>query len=91
MGGRIVRSQAEQLQAAISYFRIDEKSIRSEAPAAASESKPNLREAVLARAPHMKAPRPAKAPRQVRNGGFDLDLGESQDELDGEFTRRGAA
>jgi len=79
-------SQAEQLQAAISYFRIDEKSARAEAPVSSQpKAKPNLRAAVLAKAPHMQ---PRKA---AGNGGFDLDLDDSQDDLDGEFTRRGAA
>ncbi len=76
-------SQAEQLQEAISYFRVDEKQTRSEAAQAAKSAK--LRDAVIKKAPHMQQ----KAPHS--KGGFDLDLGEGQDDLDGEFTRRGAA
>jgi methyl-accepting chemotaxis protein len=83
-------SQAEQLQTAISYFRIDEKSLRTEAPAgAATKATSRLREAVMTKAPHMQ-PKAASRPVPTK-GGFDLDLGENQDELDGEFTRRGAA
>ncbi|HEY9009492.1 MAG TPA: methyl-accepting chemotaxis protein, partial [Devosia sp.] len=84
-------SQAEQLQAAISYFRLDQKSVQAEPIPATSRSKPNLRAAVLAKAPHMQPHRPAASPKTAGNGGFDLDLGDSHDELDGEFTRRGAA
>ena len=40
----------------------------------------------MAKAPHMQPRKPA-----AKNGGFDLDLDDSQDDLDGEFTRRGAA
>jgi methyl-accepting chemotaxis protein len=84
-------SQAEQLQAAISYFRIDEKSLQAEAKMVAHpKAKANLREQVLAKAPHMQ-PRKATSKPAASKGGFDLDLGEGQDDLDGEFTRRGAA
>ena len=73
-------SQAEQLQAAIGYFRIDARDLGS------ARTDKTLRDAVLTKAPHMKARKTTKP-----SGGFDLDLGESQDDLDGEFTRRGAA
>nr|WP_230989553.1 methyl-accepting chemotaxis protein [Devosia faecipullorum] len=79
-------SQAEQLQSAISYFRIDAGAapLAAHAPARNAE----LKQAILAQAPHMK-PRKAKA---NQGGGFDLDLGGGDhDDLDGEFTRRGAA
>jgi methyl-accepting chemotaxis protein len=79
-------SQAEQLQSAISYFRIDERLLRNDAPTPAKATA-RLRDAVLTKAPHMH-PRKAAKPT---SGGFDLDLGESQDDLDSEFTRRGAA
>jgi methyl-accepting chemotaxis protein len=82
-------SQAEQLQAAISYFRVDQNSVRAEAPAVAQpKSKANLRAAVMAKAPHMQ---PRKTAKVGGSGGFDLDLDDSHDDLDGEFTRRGAA
>ena len=81
-------SQAEQLQTAISYFRIDEKALLDAAPVAPRKTAA-LRKAVIAKAPHMQ-PRNAVAKAQG-SGGFDLDLGEGQDDLDGEFTRRGAA
>ncbi|HEY9009770.1 MAG TPA: methyl-accepting chemotaxis protein, partial [Devosia sp.] len=80
-------SQAEQLQAAISYFRIDQQSTRTERAAAGGKAAA-LREAVMSKSPHMQPRKQAKA---ASTGGFDLDLGDSQDELDDEFTRRGAA
>ena len=73
-------SQAEQLQAAIGYFRIDQRDLGS------ARADKTLRDAVLTKAPHMKARKATKP-----GGGFDLDLGETQDDLDGEFSRRGAA
>lgn len=83
-------SQAEQLQAAISYFRIDSSSM----PAAAnrSDAKPSgdLKQAILAKAPHM-APRKGGKAKATNSGGFDLDLDDGQDDLDAEFSRRGAA
>jgi methyl-accepting chemotaxis protein len=81
-------SQAEQLQSAISYFRIDERSTHGEA-VARTKGKPNLRQAVMAKAPHMQPKKPAN--KAAAGGGFDLDLGEGQDDLDGDFTRRNAA
>jgi methyl-accepting chemotaxis protein len=84
-------SQAEQLQSAISYFRIDERqATRAEAPAAlVRPPKSNLREKVMASAPHMAPRKPVS--RKTSSGGFDLDLDDGHDELDGEFTLRGAA
>jgi methyl-accepting chemotaxis protein len=85
-------SQAEQLQAAISYFRID----ASSAPMAAerSEAKPaaDLKQAILAKAPHMAPRKPAaKAkPKASNSGGFDLDLDDGHDDLDADFSRRSA-
>ncbi|MBO9590130.1 MAG: HAMP domain-containing protein [Devosia sp.] len=83
-------SQAEQLQAAISYFRVDAASAAAlhAAQPAKKAAKRDLRSAVMATAPHMaKAPVRSKA----NSGGFDLDLDEGSDDLDGEFSRRGAA
>ncbi len=83
-------SQAEQLQAAISYFRIDAGQLQVEA---ANDRAPgrakvaHLREEIMAKSPHL-ARKPA---RRASSGGFDLDLDEHHDELDAEFTRRGAA
>ncbi|WEJ58314.1 methyl-accepting chemotaxis protein [Devosia sp. FJ2-5-3] len=81
-------SQAEQLQSAISYFRLNAKNVAALAPprAPARSAKRDLRAAVLASAPHMKG---QPAPRS--QGGFDLDLDSGADDLDGEFSRRGAA
>jgi len=87
-------SQAEQLQSAISYFRIDQSqaqhTVASYArPAhAGPAAKSPLHAAVLAAAPHMTR---KPAARASGKGGFDLDLADSHDELDAEFTRRGAA
>ncbi|UYQ72051.1 methyl-accepting chemotaxis protein [Pelagibacterium flavum] len=83
-------SQAEQLQAAIGYFRIDANAVPAPANSVSAPSaKPDLKREIMARAPHMtKAPAKASA---SSGGGFDLDLGEGQDELDGQFSRRGAA
>ncbi len=77
--------QADQLQTAISYFRIDEAETsrpqRQSKPAAAAK-KPSLREAVMAKAPHMQ-----KRHEKV-SGGFELDLNDDGDDLDAQFTRR---
>jgi methyl-accepting chemotaxis protein len=86
-------SQAEQLQAAISYFRIDGRAEQaSAAPAhakvkAKSSSSKDLREAIMASAPHVAARKSAKS----NGGGFDLDMDDGHDELDGDFSRRSAA
>jgi methyl-accepting chemotaxis protein len=76
--------QADQLQSAISYFRIDESAVAVPHKAVRTSKKPSLREAVMAKAPHMKSKRPAA----VSGGGFDLDLADDADDLDAEFTRR---
>lgn len=78
--------QAEQLQSAISYFRIDGN--ERQAPTRAKQSNAGMRNAILAKAPHMAPRKPAKV---SNGGGFDLDLDDSHDSLDGEFSRRGAA
>ncbi|HWU19105.1 MAG TPA: methyl-accepting chemotaxis protein [Devosia sp.] len=82
-------SQAEQLQSAIGYFRV-EGSLHAPAnetvPVAAKpKAKKSLRDEVMAQAPHMARSKPRPS------GGFDLDLDDGHDELDSEFTRRGAA
>ena len=83
-------SQAEQLQTAISYFRISAGS--SGQAAAPAKARAGLREAIMANAPQMSEAKPAKpAKRNGKGGGFDLDLDDGHDELDGDFTRRGAA
>ena len=85
-------SQAEQLQAAISYFRVDNSQMQLE-PANDRVKKAkvaHLRDEIMAKAPHM-AQRKAPARRAASSGGFDLDLDDGHDELDGEFSRRGAA
>jgi methyl-accepting chemotaxis protein len=86
-------SQAEQLQSAISYFRIDASSAAANDTASANAE---LKAAILAKAPHMtakaKPSKPARAKaKSGAGGGFDLDMGDAGDDLDGDFTRRGAA
>jgi methyl-accepting chemotaxis protein len=84
-------SQAEQLQAAISYFRIDSAAALAPANDAAT-GKADLKSAILAKAPHMAPRKPARAKsKSGSGGGFDLDMGDAEDDLDGDFTRRGAA
>jgi methyl-accepting chemotaxis protein len=82
-------SQAEQLQAAISYFRIDSSSIA--AAANRTEAAPDLKQAIMAKAPHMAPRKPAAKGKAASSGGFDLDLDDGQDDLDADFSRRGAA
>jgi methyl-accepting chemotaxis protein len=84
-------SQAEQLQSAISYFRID-ASQQARVPVAANDrvagrSKvAHIREELMVKAPHMKK----KAPARASGGGFDLELDDTGDDLDAEFSRRSA-
>ena len=80
--------QAESLQSAISYFRIDETPRPTSAAPATSD---DLREAVLAKAPQMKKTKVSSRKAEIKGGGFDIALEEGPDELDTEFTRRGAA
>jgi len=44
----------------------------------------------MASAPHMNTGS-ASTRTKLNSGGFDLDLDGASDDLDGEFTRRGAA
>jgi methyl-accepting chemotaxis protein len=82
-------SQAEQLQAAISYFRIQtNQGTQIVAPAQGRVARSGLRDAILANAPQMGETKPV---RNGKGGGFDLKLEDGHDELDSEFTRRGAA
>jgi methyl-accepting chemotaxis protein len=88
-------SQAEQLQSAISFFRID---ACQQAYAPANDHAPvkgksaKIREELMAKSPHLKPLRkPAPKRAASASGGFDLDLDPQQDELDAEFSRRGAA
>ncbi|SFV38356.1 methyl-accepting chemotaxis protein [Devosia crocina] len=83
-------SQAEQLQAAISYFRLDATATAALAVQPLKKpAKRDLRSAVMASAPHMSSASVARA--KANSGGFDLDLDGGSDDLDGEFSRRGAA
>jgi methyl-accepting chemotaxis protein len=87
-------SQAEQLQSAISYFRIDASAAPGTPVAAndASARKADLKAQIMAKAPHMAGRKPAKAKASASStGGFDLDMGDGVDDLDAEFSRRGAA
>jgi methyl-accepting chemotaxis protein len=84
--------QAAQLQNAISYFRIEaSREAAVDAPSKPATRRSNaIRSEIMAKAPHM-APRARPAARANGNGGFDLDIDDAGDELDSEFTRRGAA
>ncbi len=85
-------SQAEELQAAIAYFKLEE-AFRAKPEAskkivhhavvhhAQHPGADSLRTAVMSTAPHMQ--------KNVATGGFDLDMGDADDELDSEFTRNG--
>ncbi|MDB5588454.1 MAG: methyl-accepting chemotaxis receptor [Devosia sp.] len=82
-------SQAEQLQSAISYFRLDEHHTGAApvmAPVKARASTAALRQAIAAKAPHT-----VRKAAPANTGGFDLDLEDGHDALDGEFSRRTAA
>src|SRR5690606_17115294 len=80
-------SQAEQLQAAIGYFRLSgDSSAPAGVPSAALPARRNIKQQILAVAPHM-----APKSRPANSGGFDIDLGAGEDEFDAEFSRRGAA
>lgn len=87
-------NQAEQLQATISYFRLDEEVRATGTPARGparragitpSEGR-ELRQTLMT-APHMTRSKMAGA----QGGGFSLDMGETEDALDSQFVRRGAA
>ena len=86
-------SQAEQLQSAISYFRIDQNqqagvlAANDRAPQRARRSA-QLQQEILSKAPHLTR---KKTPARTTGGGFDLELDDMGDDLDSEFTRRGAA
>ncbi len=87
-------SQAEQLQSAIGFFRIDASQVHAapandRAPAKGRSAK--IREEIIAKSPHLKPSRKAAPKRIAAGGGFDLDLDDSHDDLDAEFSRRGAA
>ena len=78
--------QAEQLQGAIAYFRIENRGEGHAAKPAARPARRDLRQAVMAKAPHM-------APRQTAvghaGGGFDMSLDDdASDQLDAEFSRK---
>ena len=90
-------SQAEELQTAIAFFKVDQSDLadrKTAAPAASHAAHPaqqhsvaHLRSEVMAKSPHMQPKKHAG----TSSGGFDLDLGDVDDELDSEFTRSGAA
>jgi methyl-accepting chemotaxis protein len=98
-------SQAEQLQNVIGYFRLDSRQMEA-APRAmprpmthaapASRSKPkasggDLRDAVMASAPHMTPRRSTPKAAASAGGGFALDLDDGHDTLDRDFVRHGSA
>jgi methyl-accepting chemotaxis protein len=86
-------SQAEQLQNAISYFRIEaSREAANDAPKKPAQKRSAaIRTEIMAKAPHMAPRARPTASKHNGNGGFDLDIDDAGDELDSEFTRRGAA
>ena len=62
---------------------------QSQGPGSTQAAKSSVRDAVMAIAPHM-SPRKSAA-SDSDGGGFSLSLDDGQDELDGAFSRRGAA
>jgi methyl-accepting chemotaxis protein len=89
-------SQAEQLQAAISYFRIEggssHQAVSAPVAAKAKATSAGLRDAIMAKSPHLTAGKPAAGKKgRTGGGGFALDLEDGHDDLDDEFSRRGAA
>jgi methyl-accepting chemotaxis protein len=97
-------AQAEQLQAVIGYFRLSDghsTASRRAQPASAAKGKGrsaggDMREAVMASAPHMSprkspAKASAKASAKSSGGGFALDLDDGRDALDRDFVRHDAA
>ena len=87
--------QAEELQSAIAYFKIDEQQragsmvttrhVRNDASHGHVGEK--RRSSAVSKTSHAK---PASA-APASSGGFDLDLGDPEDDLDEEFARSGAA
>ncbi|NDW05584.1 methyl-accepting chemotaxis protein [Jiella pacifica] len=85
-------SQAEQLAGAISYFKLDDG-----APSTRSASKAVPAAKTGTRTKSKVTPEAERALRKMsermhgKGGGFDLDMHEAGDDLDGEFSRRSAA
>ncbi len=82
--------QAEQLQSAIAYFRLADRDGQVPAGklAAGKRTESKMRQAVLERAPHLVR----DSSRRPSAGGFELSLDEdASDDLDQDFSRRGAA
>ena len=90
--------QADTLQNSISYFKIEmarepvrksrpaiaaSASNRGRKPAFAPKNKSKMRDALVDAAPHMA--------RKLQGGGFALELNNSEDDLDADFTRHTAA
>jgi len=85
--------QAEQLQSAMSYFTINLRQTAAKQGAGRpAKQTASLRDAVLAKAPHMTRRPPAGKPASfdARGGGFDLALDDRQDDLDDAFARQSA-
>lgn len=79
-------TQADQLKSVISYFRVNRT------PAAGAQMSGRVLKELAIKAPHMSRSVPAKSATRSKasGGGFDLDLGDSGDELDREFAKRNA-
>ena len=85
-------SQAEQMLESMSFFRLASATRQADDDRVAT-----IRRELAEKAPHLRAA-PHKAPARVSTranrpaggGGFDLDLGETGDDLDKEFSKRSA-
>ena len=81
-------SQAEQLQAVVAYFRIDDAGGATAEPPSIDNALAQLRERADTMKPAPRGPRiePA-APRMLANGGFAFDLRAGADPQDAAFRR----
>ena len=82
-------SQAEQLLSAISFFTLDSGG-KPATTAAASSKSAEIRSELAKKSPHMKKILGKSKAKALSSGGFDLDLGNSPDDLDADFTQNAA-
>ena len=82
-------SQAEQLQQATSFFKLEGS---AGAPAGLTSAGKNsqIRKELVKKAPHMKKLLAGKKVKASSGGGFDLDLGDTGDDLDKDFKQSAA-
>ncbi|OYW67267.1 MAG: chemotaxis protein, partial [Bosea sp. 12-68-7] len=82
-------SQAEQLQATIAFFRLDERAtpVQADEPVAKAVKQLRGKAASMAAAIQPKRAQAAKPARKVANGGFSFDLASGEDQDDAAFHR----